>query len=103
MSLLTLPQARIPIGSVMVNGRPLPVIVDMEWMRAFLTIFDRVGGANGLSTTDVDAGSFAAMQPATSDASTGVESIQFCGAEQQFQDVFQADSVQSVYYLPMQA
>lgn len=44
----------------------------MLWMRR---IYERVGGANGLSTVDVDAGSYAAMQPPSYD--------------QQFSDVVQ--------------
>jgi hypothetical protein len=44
MSTLTLPQARIAIGSVMVQGQRLPVEIDMEWMRYFTVLSDRAGG-----------------------------------------------------------
>lgn len=43
-------------------------LITREWYLFFQGVFERVGGASGLSTTDVDAGSFAAMQPAASDA-----------------------------------
>jgi hypothetical protein len=43
-------------------------LITREWYLFLQGIFERVGGATGLSTTDVDAGSFAAMQPAASDA-----------------------------------
>ena len=41
--------------------------VAREWYAFFQGLYVRAGGSNGLSTTDVDAGSFAAMQPACSD------------------------------------
>jgi len=57
MTSMYLPPAQIPM--VDAAGR-----VSREWYRFFSDSFQRVGGFNGLSTTDVDAGSFAAMQPA---------------------------------------
>jgi len=44
MSTLNLPQSRIPIGWVMVQGRRTPVEVDIEWARYFFTLTDRAGG-----------------------------------------------------------
>lgn len=38
--------------------------ITREWYLFLQGLFFRAGGATGLSTTDVDAGSFAAMQPA---------------------------------------
>ena len=43
---------------------PRSGVVTREWMRFFEGLFSRVGGNLGMSTTDVDAGTFAAMQPA---------------------------------------
>lgn len=44
MSILTLPQARIPMGYAVVNGQRVPVEIDMEWMRYFATLTERAGG-----------------------------------------------------------
>lgn len=44
MSILNLPQARIPIGSVTIQGQKIPVEVDMEWMMYFITLTERAGG-----------------------------------------------------------
>lgn len=44
MSILTLPQGRIPIGSAMIQGQRIPVEVDIEWMRYFITLTERAGG-----------------------------------------------------------
>jgi len=44
MSTLTLPQSRIPIGWVTVQGQRMPVEVDIEWSRYFFTLTDRAGG-----------------------------------------------------------
>ncbi len=44
MNILNLPQARIPIGSVMIQGQRVPVDVDVEWMRYFITLTERAGG-----------------------------------------------------------
>ena len=66
MTTLTKPQNRIAVGWVVVGGQRLPVTIDIEWDRYLETLTKRAGGTTGLSTTDVDAGSYAAMQPATS-------------------------------------
>jgi hypothetical protein len=44
MSVLNLPQARIPMGWAMVQGQRVPVEVDIEWMRYFATLTERAGG-----------------------------------------------------------
>ena len=44
---LTLPQARIPLGWVMVGGQRAPVEIDREWMLAFLGLLTRTGGITG--------------------------------------------------------
>lgn len=53
MTKLALPQARIPIAWAVVNGVRVPCEVDIEWMRLFFGMYDRAGGANGVSTTDL--------------------------------------------------
>lgn len=53
-----------PVRIPMVD--PRTGIVTREWLRFFEGLFQRVGGNLGLSTTDVDAGTFAAVQPAYS-------------------------------------
>ena len=68
MITLSLPQARIPIGWAMVAGNRVAVEIDMEWMRAFTVIKDRVGGVSGPSVTDVDGMLFAPMQPPSLEA-----------------------------------
>jgi hypothetical protein len=47
MSTLTLPQARIPLAWVMVNGQRVPAEIDIEWMRALIGMVDRLGGVSG--------------------------------------------------------
>jgi len=57
MSTLNLPQSRIPIGWVMIQGRRTPVEVDIEWARYFFTLTDRAGGViapTNLYTTIVE-------------------------------------------------
>lgn len=44
---ITLPQARIALGWVVVQGKRLPVEIDMEWMLAFARLVDRTGGTSG--------------------------------------------------------
>lgn len=44
MSILNLPQARIPMGWAMVKGERVAVEVDMEWMRFFAILTERAGG-----------------------------------------------------------
>ena len=55
MSILTLPQGRIPIGFAMVNGQKVSVDVDPEWMRYFTILTSRAGGVTGLSIAELDA------------------------------------------------
>lgn len=71
MSTLALPQARIPFGYATVGGQRVPVEIDIEWMRALTVLVQRAGGTSGLSTTDVDMGGFAAMQPMSPEACYG--------------------------------
>jgi len=100
MSTFDLFPARAPL----VNGDGTLTQQGMLWMRR---IYERVGGANGLSTVDVDAGSYAAMQPQSYDqqfsdvvqysaCATIVSSDVFqAGAQiEQSIDVFQADIAQ---------
>lgn len=51
MSNVSLPRGDIPIGYATVNGFRVPVIVDMEWMRAFWAMLTRIGG---VSAPDLD-------------------------------------------------
>lgn len=44
MSILTLPQARIPLGWATVQGQRVPVEIDMEWMLYLTTLTERAGG-----------------------------------------------------------
>lgn len=44
---IALPQARIALGWVVVQGKRLPVEIDMEWMLAFARLVDRTGGTSG--------------------------------------------------------
>lgn len=51
-TVVTLPQARIPLGWVTLAGadgvaRRMPVEIDIEWMRSFLALVDRTGGTTG--------------------------------------------------------
>jgi hypothetical protein len=111
MSTLALPQARIPLGYAMVGGQRVPVEIDIEWMRALTVLVQRAGGTSGLSTTDVDAGGFAAMQPATHDAyfsdinqsggqigDTASEVLQGFGFDSIAPDVIQADNTQPTQF-----
>lgn len=115
VSTLTKPQARIPVGEVVINGRAAPVMINIEWDRYLSILTERAGGVAGISTTDVDAGSFAAMQPFVQEASYGdvlqlIASANDCGGEVlqgadfggQFADVMQLDTVQLTDYLPFQ-
>ena len=47
MPIVSLPQARIPIGYAMMDGARIPVEVDMEWMLMFTRLFERSGGTSG--------------------------------------------------------
>lgn len=53
---LTLPQARIPLGWVMVSGQRAPVSIDIEWMRALIGMWQRMGGVYAPSNNELDNG-----------------------------------------------
>ena len=53
VSRVTLPDARIPIGHAVVNGQPVDVAIDIEWMRAFVDLLTRGGGTSAPSTPDI--------------------------------------------------
>lgn len=61
MTTLTLPRAGVPLTQ---SGD----LVSRDWYRFLHDLAIRAGGVNGLSTIDVDAGSYAAMQPAASES-----------------------------------
>lgn len=44
---ITLPQGRIPLGWVMLQGQRMPVTIDTEWMQSLLALLDRSGGVPG--------------------------------------------------------
>ncbi len=44
---VSIPQARVALGWVMVNGVRTPVEIDMEWMLTFTRMLDRTGGVSG--------------------------------------------------------
>lgn len=44
---ITLPQARIALGWVVVQDKRIPVEIDMEWMLAFSRLVERTGGTSG--------------------------------------------------------
>lgn len=75
---LTLPQARIPLGWVMVGGQRAPVSIDIEWMRALLGMLDRTGGVTGsngpeeLATFRME---FAPSDPMTQEAMRAVDEL----------------------------
>ena len=47
---ITLPQARVALGWVLVQGQRIPVEIDMEWMLAFVRLVERTGGTSGDSS-----------------------------------------------------
>lgn len=53
MSFLDQPQARIPIGSFTVDGRPVSVDLDPYWYRMFNAIAKRVGGFSAMTNTEL--------------------------------------------------
>ena len=53
MSVLTQPRGQIAIGWAVINGERVPVVCDPEWIRFFSTLTDRVGGATGVSTSEL--------------------------------------------------
>jgi hypothetical protein len=59
MSTLTPPKANIPIGWVTINGQRMPAVMDPEWLRYLAaSLFDRGGGTNGASTSELEAAAF---------------------------------------------
>lgn len=54
---ITLPQARIALGWATVEGKRIPVEINMEWMLALMRLVERTGGVTG--ETDVGADVFA--------------------------------------------
>jgi len=52
-TVLDLYPARIPIGFVEIGGKRYPVQIANELKRALDKVYERVGGANGASTTDL--------------------------------------------------
>lgn len=95
MTLLTIPPSRAPL--TMGNGLIAP-----DWYRFLHDLSERAGGVNGLSTGDVDAGSFAAMQPFVSQSETGPEVMQASGSTEAYQDVMQAAACCLSEIYPMQ-
>lgn len=53
MSTFSLPQARIPLAWVNVNGARVPANIDIEWMRSFSGMNDRIGGVSGASIAEI--------------------------------------------------
>lgn len=53
MSILTLPQGRIPIGWSTIDGKKIPVVLDLEWARYFAILDSRAGSVMGPSTTEL--------------------------------------------------
>ena len=105
MTTIKLAPPRVPITD------PRTGTVTREWYLFFIGLFDRVGGSVGLSTTDVDAGSFAAMQPAAFDGlfadltqavgatgDAGAEAFQSLQADSQSADVQQIDTTQPTQF-----
>jgi len=52
---LTPPAARVPIGTVQINGRPVDVQQHPEFVRFFFDLFARVGSTAALSNTELEA------------------------------------------------
>lgn len=55
MKTVTLPQAVVPIGTVVVGNVRLPVTIDIEWMRALSQLVTRTGGTTGTDTRTIEA------------------------------------------------
>lgn len=66
MIALGLPQARIPLGWATIQGKRIPVEIDMEWMRVMLELVNRTGGTAGVEDVGVDV---FAPQVSTADSS----------------------------------
>jgi hypothetical protein len=52
---ITPPTARIPIGTVLINGRSVDVQQHPEFVRFFFDLFARVGSTAALSNTELEA------------------------------------------------
>ena len=96
MTLLTIPPARMPLT---IGGLPM----SPDWYRWADAVTSRAGGVNGLSTGDVDAGSFAAMQPIVSANDSAPEVLQPSGPGESLADVSQPGGCCSFEIYPMQA
>ena len=95
MSLLTLPPSRAPM--VGANG-----LVSSDWYRFFHDLSLRAGGVDGLSTNDVDAGSFAAMQPAVNSADFLQQVLQPGAGASSDADLMQSSACCASEIYPMQ-
>lgn len=51
-SIITLPQARIPLANVVINGASYPVQISMEWMLTLQGLLDRSGGTTSVNVVD---------------------------------------------------
>jgi hypothetical protein len=58
MSIVTLPRAGIPIGTVSINGQQVPVSLHPEFQRYFETLFVRTGGATGAGNEELTLSQF---------------------------------------------
>lgn len=105
MTTIKLAPPRVPITD------PRTGAVTREWYLFFLGLFERAGGATGLSTTDVDAGNFASMQPAAFEVlpadlmqaagaagDAGAEAFQSLQADAMGADVQQIDTTQPTQF-----
>lgn len=91
MSLLTRPRGSIPLVRVVKNADGSQVgILEPEWDRYFSVLEQRAGGISGLSTTDVDAGYFVALQPLSQGGADAPELFQPGCVEAPFPDITQA-------------
>lgn len=83
---ITLPQARIALGWVVVQDRRLPVEIDMEWMLAFARLVERTGGISGDSNFSEYINQFfdtPAADPSAREALRGIDELR---NEQRSQD-----------------
>ena len=96
MTALTIPPARAQM--LLPDGRPTP-----DWYRYLHDLQERAGGVNGLSTSDVDAGSFAAMQPYVQQTDSASEIMQPFGGAVDPCDVLQSATCCPVEIYPMQS
>jgi hypothetical protein len=100
MTVLTLPQARIPLGWATVAGQRVPVVIDLEWMRYLVTLTERAGGITGVSTTEL-------VESAYEDAGLEEVKIGLYALRDEFNQLpqvveFVADESQCPQYAPAQ-